>query len=71
MEYIPRNIDGLRKIIADLPGDMTVEPAPDTGIMAETVDALKQLTVLPVFEIRVTTPRTIYPESTVKIDKAV
>jgi hypothetical protein len=69
MRFTPKNIDELRLVLNDQPGDRHAEAAPDTGVSAKTVDELRSLVAWPAGLV-VTVERENYPEITVKISKS-
>ena len=69
MRYTPKNIDELRHILDDQPGDRKVEADPNTGIIEKTVDELRARGAWP-SGLVVITPRENYHESTVQIIKS-
>ena len=72
MRFIPKDIDGLRRILDDerLSGDMKVEADEDTGVAEKTVGELRARSTWPRGLVVITPPREAHPEATVKISVA-
>lgn len=66
---VPASIDELRLALAGLPNDMKVKADPETGVLENTVDALRARTTWPPGLV-ITTPRKLHLKSVVKINKA-
>lgn len=69
MDLIPADKAALIDCLFGQPDDRAVEADADTGILAKTVKALRELSSWP-GGLRVTTPRENLPEAVVKISKA-
>jgi hypothetical protein len=69
MRFIPKDIDGLRRILDDerLSDDMKVEADEDTGLAEKTVGELRARTTWPRGLVVITPPRESRPEAVVKI----
>jgi hypothetical protein len=69
MRFIPKDIDGLRRILDDerLSDDMKVEADEDTGLAEKTVGELRARTTWPRGLAVITPPRESRPEAVVKI----
>jgi hypothetical protein len=69
MRFIPKDIDGLRRILDDerLSDDMRVEPDEDTGLAEKTVGELRARTTWPGGLVVITPPREAHPEAMLKI----
>ena len=68
LRWTPKDIDQLRRVLEDQPGDRKVEADQDTGVTEKTVDELRARPMWP-GNLVVTTPREGYPEAVVKISK--
>ena len=67
---VPANVHELRLALAGLPGEMKIVTDPETGIVENTVEELRQRTAWSPGRV-VTTPRKLHPKSVVKISKAI
>ena len=72
MRFIPKDIDGLRRILDDerLSDDMKVEADEDTGVAEKTVGELRGRSTWPRGLVVITPPREAHPEAAVKISVA-
>ena len=69
MRFIPKDIDGLRRILDDerLSDDMKVEADEDTGLKVKTVGELRGRSTWPRGLVVITPPREAHPEAVIKI----
>ncbi len=70
MRYKPKSIAALQIALGGLPNKMRVEVEPDIGVSAKTVGELRKLTMWPE-NLVISTPDQRYPESAVKVSKAI
>src|SRR5262249_7922503 len=72
MRFIPKDIDGLRRILDDerLSDDMKVEADEDTGLKVKTVGELRAWSTWPKGLAVITPLREAHPEAVVKIKVA-
>jgi hypothetical protein len=72
MRFIPKDIDGLHRILDDerLSDDMKVEADEDTGVAEKTVGELRARSTWPRGLVVITPPREAHPEAVVKISVA-
>jgi hypothetical protein len=72
MRFLPKDIDGLRRILDDerLSDDMRVEADEDTGLAEKTVGELRARTTWPRGLGVITPTRDVHPGAVVKISVA-
>ena len=72
MRFIPKDIDGLRRILDDerLSDEMKVEADEDTGLKVKTVGELRARSTWPKGLVVITPPREARPEAVLKISVA-
>jgi hypothetical protein len=68
LRWTPKDIDQLRRVLEDQPGDRKVEADQDTGVTERTVDQLRARPMWP-GDLVITTPREDYSEGVVKISR--
>ena len=68
LRWTPKDIDQLRRVLEDQPGDGKVEADQDTGVTESTVNEPRARPMWP-GDLVITTPRKDYPEAVVKISK--
>jgi hypothetical protein len=69
VRYKPKSIAALHIALGGLPDKTRVKVGPDTAVSAATVGELRKLTTWP-GNLVITTPRQLYPESSVEVSKA-
>jgi hypothetical protein len=69
MRFIPKDIDGLRRILDDerLSDDLKVEPEEDTGLAEKTVGELRARSTWPRGLVVITPPREDHPVVKIRV----